>query len=169
MVVPNFPKNSHTTRFYLYCLVMNSKRLNNVTLCPSSLSTFHILIFSEETNNWNIVESIGINLQEWCLWGSLWKIPHIMATLQNTWSPLAVLIFSFDWLKLKKKKKKLKLWNDWLPDKNLLWGMLDLYWLKRYTIRATSSCSFYLDVNIFNIAHSTCQELLFNSAIYCQI
>jgi hypothetical protein len=68
-----------------------------------------------------------------------------------------------------KKKKKLKLWNDWLPDKNLLWGMLDLYWLKRYTIRATSSCSFYLDVNIFNIAHSTCQELLFNSAIYCQI
>ena len=105
MVVPNFPKNSHTTRFYLYCLVMNSKRLNNVTLCPSSLSTFHILIFSEETNNWNIVESIGINLQEWCLWGSLWKIPHIMATLQNTWSPLAVLIFSFDWLKLKKKKK----------------------------------------------------------------
>ena len=100
VVVPNFPKNSHTTRFYLYCLVMKSKRLNNVTLCPSSLSTFHILIFSEETNNWNIVESIGINLQEWCLWGSLWKIPHIMATLQNTWSPLAVLIFSFDWLKL---------------------------------------------------------------------
>ena len=51
--------------------------------------TFHMLMISSITDeplSWNQ------NLQEWCLWGSLQKLPSYFLDLTNTWLPWAILV-----------------------------------------------------------------------------
>jgi hypothetical protein len=62
-------------------------------ICLLSLSlTFHMLMISSITDE---PLSWIQNLQEWCLWGSLQKLPSYILDLTNTWLPWAILVS--DW------------------------------------------------------------------------